>query len=128
MTLRVGIAGLGGAARQVLPSFEHMPDVELTAVADVRPKALEDFASLGVKTFAGAEAMCDSSDVDAVWTSTPNDLHMEHVSRAANNGKHVICEKPMALNLEVIMAMFKSSRTGQEVRLSCQVPYKDSAN
>lgn len=128
MTLRVGIAGLGGAARQVLPSFEHMPGVELTAVADVRPKALEDFASLGVKTFASADAMCDSSDVDAVWTSTPNDLHMEHVSRAANNGKHVICEKPMALNLEVIMAILKSSRTGQEVRPSCQVPYKDSAN
>ncbi|MPZ15688.1 MAG: gfo/Idh/MocA family oxidoreductase, partial [Chloroflexi bacterium] len=59
MALQVGIAGLGGAARQVLPSFKHVPGVELAGVADVRQKALEDFASLGVKTFDSAEAMCD---------------------------------------------------------------------
>lgn len=108
MTLRVGIAGLGGAARQVLPSFKHVPGVELAAVADIRPQALEEFRPLGVKTFNSCEEMCDGSDVDAVWIATPNHLHMEHCIRAANNGKHVICEKPMALSLEQADAMINA--------------------
>lgn len=100
MVLKVGMAGLGGGARGVLPSFKNVPGVELAAVADVRPKALADFAHLDVQSFTSAEEMCASADVDAVWIATPNHLHMDHVILAAHNGKHVICEKPMALNLQ----------------------------
>src|SRR6266699_2241602 len=108
MPLRVGMAGLGGAARGVLPSFKDVPGVELAAVADPRPKALEEFSSLGVKTFESAEAMCASSDVDAIWIATPNEMHMDHVLVAAQNGKHVICEKPMALNLDQAAKMIEA--------------------
>ena len=104
-TLRVGMAGLGAGARQVLPSFKQVEGVELAAVADVRPGALDEFADRGVRTFTSVEAMCKSSDVDAVWIATPNVLHMEHALLAANNGKHVICEKPMALNLDQAQSM-----------------------
>src|SRR5581483_1217274 len=103
--LRVGMAGLGAGARQVLPSFKHVPGVELAAVADIRASALEEFAARGVRTFKSVEAMCKSPDVDAVWVATPNVLHMEHTLLAANHGKHVICEKPMALSLAQAQAM-----------------------
>ena len=108
LVLRVGMAGLGAGARQVLPSFKRVPGVELAAVADVRQKALDEFAARGVKTFGTVEAMCRSNDVDAVWVATPNVLHMEHTIAAAQNGKHVICEKPMALSLEQAEAMMEA--------------------
>ena len=106
--LRVGMAGLGGAARQVLPAFGKMEDVELTAVADIRENALEEFEQKGLKTFTSVAAMCESDAVDAVWVATPNVLHMEHTVLAAEYGKHVICEKPMALNMEQAMAMVEA--------------------
>ena len=103
--LRVGMAGLGAGARQVLPSFKRVPGVQLTAVADIREKALDEFRARGVKAFDSVEAMCKSRDVDAVWIATPNVLHMEHAVTAAEHGKHVICEKPMALSLEQATAL-----------------------
>ena len=106
--LRMGIAGLGGAARQVLPSFKRVPGVELAAVCDVRDDALDEFRQKGLKTFTSVAAMCESDDVDGVWIATPNVLHMEHTLLAANNGKHVICEKPMALNLEQCQTMIEA--------------------
>lgn len=99
--LRVGIAGLGVAASQVLPAFrrENSPYV-LAGGADIRAEVREAFGRrFGCPTFASVEAMCRSDAVNAVWISTPNTLHAEHVVTAARHGKHVICEKPMAVTL-----------------------------
>jgi phthalate 4,5-cis-dihydrodiol dehydrogenase len=104
-TLRVGMAGLGIAARIVLPWFTRTPGVRLAAVADVRPDALQPFRVREIETFESVEAMCQSADLDAIWVATPNELHMAHVVMAAENGKHVVCEKPMALNLQQAQAM-----------------------
>lgn len=100
--LRFGIAGLGWAGQRVLPNFGKLPGLELTAVADVRTDALEAFRAQhgDVQTFASVEAMCQSPNVDAVWVATPTDLHAEHTITAARHGKHVICEKPLAVTLE----------------------------
>jgi phthalate 4,5-cis-dihydrodiol dehydrogenase len=99
--VRVGVVGLGIAIRQVLHCFFEVEGVRLTAVADVRPEALEQFrARFGVQTFSDPRAMCEQGDVDAVWVATPNHLHAEHTILAAEHGKHVICEKPMAVTLD----------------------------
>src|SRR4051812_32764946 len=98
--LRVGMAGLGAAARQVLPSYKRVPGVVLGGVADTRQEALDEFAARGIRTFNSVQAMCESPDIDAIWIATPNSVHQEHALLAAKNGKHLICEKPMALNLE----------------------------
>jgi predicted dehydrogenase len=97
--LRLGIAGIGIAAEQVLPNIGSIADtVRLTAVADIRPEALRAFGTAhpGVQLFDSVEALCKSDDVDVVWISTPNEFHAVHAVLAANNGKHVVCEKPMA--------------------------------
>lgn len=44
--------------------------------------------------------MCESGEVDAVWIATPNTFHAEHTVLAAENGKHIIVEKPMAVTLD----------------------------
>lgn len=99
--LRVGIAGLGVAASQVLPAFRSgNPAYVLAGGADVRPEAREQFQrQFGCPTYDSVEAMCRRNDIDAVWISTPNTMHAEHVVTAARHGKHVICEKPMAVTL-----------------------------
>lgn len=107
-TLRVGVAGMGAGARQVLPSFKQVPGVQLAAVADIRQAVLDEFSGRGLKTFDSVQAMCESDAVDAVWVATPNVLHREHTILAAENAKHVICEKPMALNLDEAQAMMEA--------------------
>ena len=97
--LRLGIAGIGIAAEQVLPNIGSIADtVRLTAVADIRPEALRAFGTAhpGVQLFDSVDALCKCDDVDVVWISTPNEFHAQHAVHAANNGKHVVCEKPMA--------------------------------
>lgn len=107
--LRVGIAGLGVAASQVLPAFEGGA-YELAAGADSRPEAREAFSrACGVDAVASVEELCRRDDVDAVWIATPNALHAEHTVAAARAGKHVICEKPMALTLEECDRMIRAA-------------------
>ena len=98
--LRVGIAGLGVASSQVLPAFGKDKPYVLAGGADNRAEARAVFAkTYNRPVFASVAELCARDDVDAVWISTPNTLHAEHAICAARNGKHVICEKPMAVNL-----------------------------
>jgi len=99
--LRIGVAGLGAASRQILPHVARLPGLELSGGADIRSDALADFeARYRRKGFPSVEAMCASGEVDAVWIATPNACHAEHTVTAARHGKHVIVEKPMAVSLD----------------------------
>ncbi len=99
--LRVGVAGLGSVSSQILSSFKDTPIARLGAAADVRQEARDAFAKAhDLPVFADVAAMCRSPDIDTVWIATPNPFHCEHAVAAAENGKHVICEKPMAITLE----------------------------
>jgi phthalate 4,5-cis-dihydrodiol dehydrogenase len=111
--LGLGIAGLGIAARQVLPHIGAISDrVRLTAVSDIEPGVLTQFAAEnpGVSTFATVEALCNASNVDVVWVSTPNQYHAAHAVMAANAGKHVVCEKPMAITLAECDAIVEATQ------------------
>jgi len=98
--LRVGVAGLGLAASQILPSLKPGGPFELIAGADTRKEAREAFsAAYDRPAVASVEELCARDDIDVIWISTPNTLHAEHAVTAARAGKHVICEKPMAVTL-----------------------------
>jgi phthalate 4,5-cis-dihydrodiol dehydrogenase len=100
--LRLGIIGLGQAASQIIIEIKaarNCPWV-LTAAADPRPHALDKFkAEFGGAVFADAAELCRKADVDAVYIATPPWMHLEHTIAAAENGKHIVCEKPLALSL-----------------------------
>lgn len=110
-TLRLGIAGAGNAGSGVLRSAGEVASVEIRAVADLRRDALkawrEKVPAIGI--FETVEAMCASREIDAVWVATPNEWHAEHVIIAAQNGKHIVCEKPMALTLEECDRMIEAA-------------------
>lgn len=100
--LRVGIAGMGNEGHQILPSALETDGIELTAVADLRPEAVQSVVGdmPRVRGFDSVEAMCGSGAVDAIWIATPNACHAEHTVVAAKHGVHVILEKPMAVTLD----------------------------
>lgn len=117
--LRLGIAGLGVASTQILPPISALPFVKITAAADVRKDALSKFrTAYGAEIFTSVEAMCARPDVDAVYVATPNQLHAEHAITAAEHGKHVIVEKPMALSIKECEAMNGAAETNG-VKLLC---------
>jgi predicted dehydrogenase len=98
--LRVGLVGIGVGARQLLPALTTGRHVKLTAVADVRPAALDQVArDFGTETFISVEELAESPNVEAVWVATPNHLHAGHAIAALERGKHVIVSKPMAISL-----------------------------
>ncbi|HUK58065.1 MAG TPA: Gfo/Idh/MocA family oxidoreductase [Stellaceae bacterium] len=109
--LRVGVAGLGSVAAQILSSFRDVPGVQLAAAADIRSEAREVFAkTYHLPAYGDVAEMCRTAAVDAVWIATPNPVHCEHAVAAADSGKHVICEKPMAVTLAECDAMIEAAR------------------
>ncbi|MBI3328827.1 MAG: Gfo/Idh/MocA family oxidoreductase [Nitrospinae bacterium] len=77
-----------------------MPNVNLVGGADINPRALQAFQEkYRAKSYSSIEELCDDPDIDTVWIATPNTFHGPHVILAAERGKHVIVEKPMAISL-----------------------------
>lgn len=108
--LRVGIAGLGVASTQVLPAFGKSERFVLAAGADIRPDVRTAFETrYGRPAVASVEELAQREDVDVVWIATPNTLHAEHSVTAAQNGKHVICEKPIAVTLDECDRMIEAA-------------------
>ena len=99
--LRVGIAGLGVGAMNMIPELHAHPKATIAAAADLRPQALERFRrDFGGETFEGVEEMCAKAEIDVVYVMTPDALHAEHAVVAAEHGKHVMLDKPMGRTLE----------------------------
>ncbi|MGH7770689.1 MAG: Gfo/Idh/MocA family oxidoreductase [Candidatus Binatia bacterium] len=118
-TLKVAIAGLGVGSTQVLPAMEKMVGVQLVAAADLRKEALNAFrAKYHGRVYDSIEKLCSDPEIDAVWISTPNQFHCEHVIIAAEHHKHVVVEKPMALSIEECEKMVAAAEKNK-VKLLC---------
>src|SRR5438477_10543839 len=99
-TLNVGVVGLGLAAASVIPAMVAMPHVNLVAGADINPRALQAFKEKhGAQVYSSIEALCNDPDIDTVWIATPNTFHWPHMILAAERGRHVILDKPIAISL-----------------------------
>jgi len=97
----LGIAGLGGAARQMIPAAIKHPHVDILAAADVDSAALNAFTQdFGATAYSSVEEMCANADVDAVYIATPTQFHVENALSAIHHGKHLLLEKPMATTLD----------------------------
>ncbi len=109
-TLRFGVVGVGNAGGGVLATMRKEANVEAVAVADLRPHARAAFErEFGGKAYASMEELCAAPNVDAIWVATPNPLHMKHAVMAANAGKHIVVEKPLAVDLKEAEAMIEAA-------------------
>lgn len=109
--LRLGVAGLGRAFSVMLPTLTRHPAVRLVAAADTRAEARKRFAGeFSAKAYDTVAALCADPAVDAVYVATPHQFHREHALQAAQAGKHLLIEKPMALTVEDCTAIVDAAR------------------
>lgn len=97
--IRWGILGNANIARKALiPAIGHAQNAELTAIASGSGQAKDTAEAFHIaKAYDSYEALLKDPEVDAVYIPLPNGLHAEWVRKAAEAGKHVLCEKPAAL-------------------------------
>ncbi len=115
-TLRWGILGPGRIAPRLVRAVAACARGELVAVASRDLDRAAAFAAThGVaQAFGSYEALLATSDVDVVYISLPNHLHAEWTIRALEAGKHVLCEKPLALTVDDVDAIAAAAeRTGR---------------
>ncbi len=122
---RVALIGCGGIAQLHAKSLVDMEDVELVGIAEIRPDALASFGDeYGVPDdlrFANADDLCDASRPDVVVIATRADAHAKLSIDALNRGIHVLCEKPIAVDLIEADAMIAASeRTGAKLAINTQ--------
>jgi phthalate 4,5-cis-dihydrodiol dehydrogenase len=109
--LRLGVAGLGRAFSVMLPTFTRHPAVRLVAAADTRAEARARFSEdFSAKTYDTVAALCADRAVDAIYVATPHQFHREHATQAAQAGKHLLIEKPMALTIKDCTAIVDTAR------------------
>ncbi len=96
--LRWGILGVAQINERLLPAFAKAKHAELRAIASRSLKRAETAAAAsGVPMPYGSyDALLDDPAIDAIYNPLPNTLHAEWTMKAAERGKHVLCEKPLA--------------------------------
>lgn len=109
--VRLGVAGLGRAFTVMLPTFTGDARIQLVAAADTRAEARQRFAAdFSAKTYASVEELCVDPAVEAVYVATPHEYHARHATLAAQHGKHLLVEKPMALTLAECATIVDAAR------------------
>lgn len=107
--IRYGITGtgyFGASLARILNSFD---DAKVTAITQ-HSNSVDLSRELSCEVVKGPKELADREDVDAIIVATPNGLHLEPVLEAARNGKHIFCEKPVALSLKDIDSMTQACR------------------
>lgn len=109
--LRYGILGFGGhAVRRLMPGFERATRSQAVGFWRRDSSRAEEVAQkYGLRFFPDAEALCASPDVDVVFISSPDAMHLEHTLLALRHKKPVLCEKPLAMNSEQCRTMLKAA-------------------
>jgi len=122
--LRYGILGAATIARAFTAGLAGSSVATVAAVASRDPgKAAAFAAECGIARALGSyEALLADADIEAVYIPLPNDLHAVWAIRAAEAGKHVLCEKPLAIGGEQARAMFAAARR-HGVHLAEAYPY-----
>jgi predicted dehydrogenase len=112
MATHWGIIGTGNMASQLARALALLPEARLAAVASRSQERAEQFAAeFGVPRAYGAyETLFEDRDVDVVYVATPHTEHHDNTLAALAAGKHVLCEKPFALNAAEARAMIAEAR------------------
>lgn len=113
-TTRWGLIGAGWiATKAIAPAMHAQPNAILQGVASSDAKRAQLLNPITI--YNNYEALIDDPLVDAVYISLPNHLHCEWSVKALNAGKHVLCEKPFALNLSEVEVMIQAARDNNRV-------------
>jgi len=109
--IRWGILGVANiAVKKVIPGMQTAPSAEIAAIASRDlPKAQAAAAKLGIPAAYGSyEELLADPNIDAIYNPLPNHLHVPWSVKAADAGKHVLCEKPIAMDAAEAQILIES--------------------
>ncbi len=128
---RVGFIGSGGIARSHMKELKKHEGVEIAAAADLSEKMLATVREqFGVsKTYGDYKQMLkEEPDLDAISVCTPNGLHAENAIYALEAGKHVLVEKPMAMNAKQGQMMLDAAKkSGKQLIIAFQHRFENKS-
>ena len=112
MTIKIGIIGCGKIAQvRHLPEYDEHPEAKIWGLFDINQQRAQELAQqYGAKAYESYEAMLADPEIDAVSVCAANFAHAEISVAALNAGKHVLCEKPMAVTLSECEAMVEAAK------------------
>jgi predicted dehydrogenase len=125
--LRVAIMGLGSYGSRVAEAMKSCKKARLVGVISGTPDKIKNWQrrynipAKNCYNYENFDNIKDNPDIDAVYVITPNGLHREEVIRVAKAGKHVICEKPMAVNAKEGQDMVEACK---EAKVKLLVGYR----
>ncbi|MHA2224162.1 MAG: Gfo/Idh/MocA family protein [Candidatus Hodarchaeales archaeon] len=112
--VRFGLIGCGGFGKFCLETFSKMEEIEVIAVADVVAKAADETAQkLGLKSYHNPESLLNDPEIQMVHIATTPHTHATLGLQALKNGKHVLCEKPLALSFTTGKQMVELAKQKQ---------------
>jgi predicted dehydrogenase len=117
--VRWGVLGVAGiAVRRVIPGMQHCELAEVSAIASRDLARAQDAAkTLGIaRAYGSYEELLRAPDIDVIYNPLPNHLHVPWTIKAAEAGKHVLCEKPLGMNAaEAEQLIAVRDRTGVRI-------------
>lgn len=131
--VRAGIIGCGGIATgKHMPSLQALDNVDMVAFMDVEEEralaAKERFGAPDSRVYTDYRRLLEQKDIDAVHICTPNKSHSEISVAALTAGKHVMCEKPMAISAaEARMMVEAADRTGRLLTIGYNNRFRDDS-
>jgi predicted dehydrogenase len=116
MPVKYGIIGVGAIAqRRHIPECIANPDSVLIGIADANQARCDELGKkFGVKSFCDHKDLLKMGELDAVVVSGPNALHATQTIDALNAGKHVLCEKPMAISRDEAKSMIAAAEKNKK--------------
>jgi predicted dehydrogenase len=123
---KLGIVGCGNRSKAIIGALNSVPDIEISALCDIVEHKMGQRALLirnGPKPrfYSDMQEMFKQDDLDAVAVITPNYTHKEYVIAALEAGKHVFCEKPMAMTVKDCNLMIDAvKRTKKSLQIGNQ--------
>ncbi len=99
-SLSIGLLGAGRIGKVHASAIAGTPGARLVAVADAFPEAAASLAGLYGAVVASIDEIMANAEIDAVFITTPTDMHADLIEQAARAGKAIFCEKPIDLSVE----------------------------
>lgn len=103
--LGIGLIGYGGMGNWHVQTLSGIEEVKLCGIWDIDPARRAAAVEQGLHVYGSREELLEDEAVEAVTIATPNDTHLPIALAVMGTGRHVICEKPVALNSEELAQM-----------------------
>ncbi|WP_456276205.1 Gfo/Idh/MocA family protein [Bacillus sp. AK128] len=115
--IRVGIIGCGSITTSYhAPLYDQNPNVELVAFYDRNPERAEKLAATyGGKAVSSYQEITESDEIDAISDCSSNETHHIISTSALKHGKHVLCEKPLAIGVEEAKSILDTQRESGKI-------------